>query len=168
MGHAQDLESTPVSGSSSPAGARGWPLTPGSASAGQSAAAGGGSEGSRLFRCAGRDTDVIEQWEIVQDGSNLFNFEGSAALTSRLHPATHAQLSPDDVAIWQSAPPMLIMPACHASRPVAAGLHTCRLSGVLHLRTYIFVAQCKWAASCSTWSFVDALHVAIRSRRNLP
>lgn len=32
----------------------------------------------------------------------LYNFEGSTGLSARLHPAAHAQLSPEDVAIWQS------------------------------------------------------------------
>ena len=107
----QDFDYPPLSGASSPTGAVLRPL-PAESSSGQSA--GGDSEPSRLVRRAGRDADVIEQWEIVQDGSNLFNFEGSAALTSRLHPATHAHLSPDDVAIWQSASPMLThaSPSC--------------------------------------------------------
>ena len=40
---------------------------------------------------------------LLQDGANVYGFEASSGLTSRLHPAAHAQLTADDVAIWQSA-----------------------------------------------------------------
>lgn len=68
----------------------------------QSWSGGVGSHSSHSNRHPSRDADGIEQWDIVQDGCNLFSFEANTALTSRLHPATHAQLSPEDVAIWQS------------------------------------------------------------------
>lgn len=79
----------------------------------QSWSGGVGSHSSRSNRHPSRDADGIEQWDIVQDGCNLFSFEANTALTSRLHPATHAQLSPDDVAIWQSAFPR--MPSLYIS-----------------------------------------------------
>lgn len=43
-------------------------------------------------------------WFHAQDGGVLYNFQGSTSLPARLHPAAHAQLSPEDVAIWQSEP----------------------------------------------------------------
>ena len=44
---------------------------------------------------------------LVQDGS-VIGFDSSGGSSLRLHPATNVQLSPEDIAVWQSS--LLLFP----------------------------------------------------------